>query len=310
MTKHLVVCIDTLITLPPLNFDYDLTEYPSTTPEDLPSRIKDATIVVTNTTPVTKKKNHLNRPEPPAHSVTAAKARNVIVSHVPAQSAASVSEHAFALYFALRRNILPLHALTLDGKTWAGDNMLHKHFAHPPRTNAEETLVVVGYGAIGKNVAAIGSALGMRVLVAERKGAGSVREGRTGFEECLKEGTVFVVVVPSSSDGSTKDMFARREFEVMNESAVIVNAGRGGAINESDLVEALKSKQIGGAATDVYENEPATKENCPLLDPMIPNLVLTPHIAWFSSSTIKNTVAMAKANLEAFAAGKPQNVVQ
>ena len=100
--------------------------------------------------------------------------------------------------------------------------------AHIIAARGSGVQVIQGYGAIGQNVAAIGAALGMRVLVAERKGAGSVREGRVGFEECLRSGTVFIVVVPSSSDGSTRDLFGRREFEVMNESAVIVNAGRGG----------------------------------------------------------------------------------
>lgn len=80
-------------------------------------------------------------------------------------------------------------------------------------------------------------------------------------------------------------------------------------MNERDLADALRNGKIGGAATDVFEHEPATKENCPLLDPSIPNLVLSPHLAWYASKTIKNTIATVKANLEAFAAGKPQNIV-
>ncbi|KAF2165460.1 hypothetical protein M409DRAFT_67285 [Zasmidium cellare ATCC 36951] len=319
MVKHTIVSLDTLLPSPPVSFDHELIEYPHTTPEQLPERIQNATIVLTSITPVTKeaienaRKLELiacNRTGTDHIALPTAAAHNIAITHVPAQSAASVAEHAFAMYFALRRQILPFHGLTLEGQTWKEDNMLHQRFERPPRTNDEETLVVVGYGAIGKEVERLGRALGMGVRVAERKGARAVRQGRVAFEEGLVLGTVFLVVVPSSVDGGTRDMFTGREFEVMDSSAVVVNCGRGGAINESDLAAALKNKQIGGAATDVYEHEPATRENCPLLDPTIPNLVLSPHIAWFSSKTIKNTVAVAKANLEAFAAGNPQNMVQ
>lgn len=78
----------------------------------------------------------------------------------------------------------------------------------------------------GKNVEKIGTALGMRVLIAERKGASHVRNGRVSFQSALSDGTLFIVVAPS--EPSTKDMFTSAELEVMNSSAMIVNVGRGG----------------------------------------------------------------------------------
>ena len=147
----------------------------------------------------------------------------------------------------------------------------------------------------------------MKVLVAERKGAAEVRDGRTAFEEAIKQGTVFIFNTPLDQD--TRDMISTPELEAMDPSALLVNVGRGGVINEAALAKALKDGQIAGAATDVFEQEPATKENCPLLDDSIPNLVLSPHVAWYSSRTIKGTVAMVKANIEGYVAGKPQNVV-
>lgn len=95
----------------------------------------------------------------------------------------------------------------------------------------------------------------------------------------------------------------------MDSTALVVNVARGGIVDERDLAQALRDGLIGGAATDVYEHEPATKENCPLLDPTIPNLVLTPHVAWFSSKTVKGTSDTVKKNLEGFVAGTPVNVV-
>lgn len=147
----------------------------------------------------------------------------------------------------------------------------------------------------------------MKVIVSERKDAIQCREGRVLFQDALRQGTVFVLVVPF--DASTKNMIGNDELKAMKKTALLVNVGRGGVVNEPALAEALKSREIAGAATDVFSTEPATKENSPLLDPTIPNILLTPHVAWFSSSTIKGTMRTVKANVEGWVAGRPQNVV-
>lgn len=151
------------------------------------------------------------------------------------------------------------------------------------------------------------TALGMNVLVAERKGSTATREGRTSFADVLKQCTVLILTCPL--DDSTRNMIDEPELCTMDNSALIINVARGGVINERALAAALKNHAIAGAATDVFEIEPATKENSPLLDPSIPNLVLTPHTAWVSSKTIKGTQKVIKENIEAYAAGRPQNVV-
>ena len=147
----------------------------------------------------------------------------------------------------------------------------------------------------------------MRVLIAERKGESEVREGRVSFDQAIKQGTTFILATPL--DDSTRDMISTPELEFMDPTALVINVGRGGVINEAALAQALRDGQIAGAATDVFEHEPATKENCPLLDPAIPNLIVTPHVAWYSSRTIKGTLETVKANIEGFVAGKPQNIV-
>lgn len=147
----------------------------------------------------------------------------------------------------------------------------------------------------------------MKILITERKGADQIRDGRTAFVDALTQGTVFMIVTPL--DANTQGMFSAPEFKSMDSSAVIVNVGRGGVVDETALAEALKNGEIGGAATDVFEHEPATKASSPLLDPGVPNLVVSPHIAWYSSKTATGTMATIKANLEGFVAGKPVNVV-
>jgi lactate dehydrogenase-like 2-hydroxyacid dehydrogenase len=148
----------------------------------------------------------------------------------------------------------------------------------------------------------------MKVLIAERKGADSVREGRTAFDEVLRQGTIFMIAAPL--DATTRDMIGASELATMDPTAVIINVGRGGIVDEQALAYALKKHELGGAGIDAFEHEPATRENCPLLEPEIPNLVLSPHIAWFSSKTIKGTLITQKANIEAFVAGKPINLVR
>jgi glycerate dehydrogenase len=147
----------------------------------------------------------------------------------------------------------------------------------------------------------------MTVLVCERKGASETREGRTPFEQATRQGTVFMVVTPLDKD--SRDMISTPELEAMDATSLLVNVGRGGVINEAALARALRDGRIAGAATDVFEHEPATKENCPLLDDSIPNLIVTPHIAWYSSRTVKGTMATMKANVEGFVGGMPQNLV-
>lgn len=159
----------------------------------------------------------------------------------------------------------------------------------------------------GRNIERIGKALDMTVLISERKGASEVRKGRTAFETALKQGTVFMIVTPL--DNETRDMISTAELKAMDTTSLVVNVGRGGVVNETALAKALKDGHIAGAASDVFEHEPATKDNCPLLDDSIPNLIVTPHMAWYSSRTVKGTLATLRANVEGFVAGKPQNLV-
>lgn len=160
---------------------------------------------------------------------------------------------------------------------------------------------------IGRNIERIGNALGMKVIISERKNATSIREGRTSFADAIRQATLFIVVVPR--DKETHNMISTAELEAMDDSAIIVNVGRGGVIDEAAVVQALRNGTIGGFATDVFAPEPATKDSSVLLDSTIPNLILSPHIAWYSSKTITGTIETVKKTIEGFVAGTPRNVV-
>jgi len=161
--------------------------------------------------------------------------------------------------------------------------------------------------SLGRNIERIGNALGMKVIIAERKNSTSIREGRTSFADAIRQATLFIVVVPR--DNETHNMISTAELEAMDDSAIIVNVGRGGVIDEAAVVQALRNGTIGGFATDVFAPEPATKDSSVLLDSTIPNLILSPHIAWYSSKTITGTIETVKKTIEGFVAGTPQNVV-
>ena len=153
--KHKIVALDRWIDLPPVNFEHEYTSYNGTSADELPQRISNATIVITAAQKVTRAgveaaphlqlvlctgtgTNHIDR--------DALRERGVTLCNVPAQNTDSVSEHAFALYFALRRRVMEVHQSTMDGE-WP--QVQYTKLGPPPRVNAEEVLVVIGYGALG-----------------------------------------------------------------------------------------------------------------------------------------------------------------
>ena len=156
--RHKIVAIDAWVKPPTFAFDCDITQYQNTSPAELPERIKDATILITSASRVPRVGIE-NAPKLQLIACNgtgtdhvdkdAARERGVAVCRVPAQNTDSVSEHAFALYYAIRRHVVEMHHIAMDGRTWSGSNVLHLKLGKPPRTNGEERLVVVGYGALG-----------------------------------------------------------------------------------------------------------------------------------------------------------------
>jgi phosphoglycerate dehydrogenase-like enzyme len=168
---------------------------------------------------------------------------------------------------------------------------------------------------LGKRIAYLAQALGMQVLVADRKSGSTSTSGdastpRTFFTEVLKRSTVLILCLPRTPE--SLNLISTPEFELMSKHAVLVNVARGGIVDESALIKALKDGQISGAATDVFQVEPAEgAKDSPLLseEARSLNLTLTPHVAWFGERTKKNLQRILKANVELWAAGTPQNVI-
>lgn len=161
----------------------------------------------------------------------------------------------------------------------------------------------------GKRVGELAKMLGMKLLIASRKGAQDCPAGRTPFEQVIKESTVLVLAVPRMKE--TLNLISTEEFLKMRHEVVIVNVSRGGIVDDRALVAALKDGVITGAASDVFEKEPAGVENTPLLEESAGglNLTVTPHLAWFAEMTQQITLRLLQDNLTAWCLGKPQNVI-
>jgi lactate dehydrogenase-like 2-hydroxyacid dehydrogenase len=174
---------------------------------------------------------------------------------------------------------------------------------------------------IGKRIADLGRALGMKVLVAARKTpdtpslggvlpAPSADSERMRFDDVLREATVLVLAVPRNQQ--TLNLLSTTEFEKMHPDAVLINIARGGIVDEAAVVQALKDKRIAGYATDVYDTEPINGPgDTPLLkeDAKDLNITMSPHLAWFSLRTLKNLGEILKETVEGWATGKEINVV-
>jgi glycerate dehydrogenase len=212
-----------------------------------------------------------------------------------------VPEHVLALVFALRRNLFSYVEDTRNG-VWNKSSQFC-FLTHPIRDIAGATLGIVGYGALGKSIGKRAEALGMKVLPFDVV----PQPGLVDFETILRESDIITLHVPLTPE--TKNMIGAKEFAKMKPTAILINTARGGLVDEAALAEALRKGTIAGAGFDVLTKEPPKESNI-LLDPTIPNLIVTPHVAWASQEAMQILADQLIDNIEAFVAGKPQNVVE
>ncbi|CAK7207312.1 hypothetical protein SEUCBS139899_010122 [Sporothrix eucalyptigena] len=241
--------------------------------------------------------------------LAAAAARGVRVLNCPGCNVDAVAEHALALFLACRRRLLPSSRALYSG-AWPQRGTLIRTAmtgqTHPPRACAAETVALIGYGAVGKRVATLFRALGMRVIVAARKGA-LPSDGRVPFQEALQTASAVVLCCPRTPE--TLGLLGEAEFATMQPDCVLVNVARGGVVDEQALLVALRSGIIGGAGVDVYGQEPAGPDSSPLLAADVAadlsiNLMATPHTAWVSAQTTDNNARVLQENIDGFILGE------
>ena len=229
--------------------------------------------------------------------LTAAQERGIAVCNVRSYCTASVAQHVWAMILSLTQHLSAYARLTVDG-TW-GTNEEYAVLAHPIRELSGRTLGIVGWGELGRAVAARAEAFGMRVIVCGRPGA-PLEPGRMEFTEFLRTADIVSLHCPSTA--ATRGMIGARELALMKQDALLINAARGALIDSYALAEALKAGRLGGAGIDVLPQEPPV-DGDPLLDPGIPNLIVTPHIAWAAREARQRCLDEMAANIEDFLRG-------
>lgn len=319
MPKLKVVFLDratipSQIILKPLSFDHQWVEYNFTAPEQVSERIEGADIVITNKV-VLNESNLAQAQQLKLIGVSATgvnnvdvgycKSNNIAVANVQGYATQSVPEHVIAMLFALKRNLVGYHQ-DIEAGEWQKDKQFC-FFTHPIQDVAGSTFGIMGSGSLGQATAILAKAIGMNVIFAERKGAKSCREGYLPFETVLQQADAISLHCPLTE--ATRNLISERELAMMKPSAVLINAGRGGLVDEQALVEALKNHEIAGAGMDVFTQEPADNSNPLLANSRLPNLLLTPHVAWGSDSSIQKLSDILMDNIDGFVAGKPQNLV-
>jgi glycerate dehydrogenase len=235
--------------------------------------------------------------------VAAARARGIAVCNLRDYCTDSVAQHVFAMLLALTRRIGEYDALVAGGH-WQEAGQFSV-FPYPIRELTGRVLGIVGHGALGGAVAKIARAFGMRVEIANRPG-GTPVAGRRDLDELLPGLDVLSLHCPLTE--ATRGLVSRERLTRMKPDAVLINTARGALIDTHALAQALKAGRLGGAGIDVLESEPPPPDH-PLLDPSIPNLILTPHIAWAAREARQRCLDELALNVESFLSGGRRNRV-
>ena len=288
-------------------------EHEATAPDQVVERLAAAEVAISNKVPL-RADTLQQLPQLRLIAISATGTNNVdleycrnhdiAVCNVSGYSTHSVAEHTFALLLALRRNLLAYQVDVAAG-AWqkSAHFALQNHVLHDLHGS---TLGIYGLGDIGHAVAHIAAAMGMHVLVSERKQASGLRDGRVPFERMLAEADVVTLHCPLTPE--TRNLIGTAELHLMKSSAILLNLARGGIVDETALARALHENRIAGAGLDVLGTEPPRNGN-PLLELAHPNCIVTPHVAWASQQAMTRLAEEIVLNIEAFYDGESRNRV-
>ena len=226
----------------------------------------------------------------------AARELGIAVCNVRGYCTASVAQHVWALILSLTQHLSGWHRLAVDG-SWARSEF--NELAYPIRELDGRTLGIIGWGELGRAVARAAEAFGMRVIVCNRPGAART-EGRVSLDELLATADVVSLHCPLTP--ATRGLIGARELARMKPDALLINTARGALIDGAALARALKEGRLGGAGIDVLPVEPPV-EGEPLMDRDIPNLIVTPHIAWAAFEARQRCLDEMAANIRDFIGG-------
>lgn len=224
---------------------------------------------------------------------------SIVVTNSRAMHGPAIADHAFAMLLTLTRNMREHAEMQRQGK-WDDAESDHR-----PIALHGKTMLVVGLGGIGEEVARRASAFGMRVIATRRTDAASpAYVEKVGKPEdllpMLPEADVVAICVPLTRE--TEKMFDAPAFSAMKEGAILINVGRGKVVDTPALLAALRSGKVGGACLDVTDPEPLPADH-PLWN--TPRVIITPHVSSDADLTDERVRLLIVENVRRFGAGEP-----
>ena len=294
--------------------------YAGTAAEDIAERIADAGAVVVNKVVLDK---HTLQQAPGLQLIClaatgtdnvdldAAREQGITVCNIREYCTPSVVQHVFALILTLTQR-LPEYRSRVQAGDWS-DSTSFCLVEPVTRELSGKTLGLIGLGALGSGVAGVARAFNMRVVAARlpwRSAASASSSGqsapRLALHELLPQADIVSLHCPLTED--TRHIIDGPALELMKRDALLINTARGGLVDYAALLESLKNDEIGGAGIDVLEQEPPDPQH-PLLTADLPNLIVTPHMAWGARESRQRALDQIVGNIMAFAAGEPRNQV-
>ena len=290
-----------------------VTVYDRTKPEETVARAADADIVLTNKV-IISREIMMQLPQLKyigvlatgynVVDIEAAHERSIIVTNVPAYSTESVAQMVFAHLLTVTNRTEHYALQNRQGRWTKNPDFCYWDFPHMEL--AGKTFGIVGLGNIGRRVAEIALAFGMRVKALTSKAANALPAGieKADLEELLAKSDVISLHCPLTD--TTRHLINYETLQQMKPSTILINTGRGPLVDDQAVASALAEGQLAAFCADVLTEEPPKADN-PLLSQ--PNAFITPHIAWATEEARSRLLQVAISNVEAFLNAKPQNVV-
>ncbi|EER45966.1 glycerate dehydrogenase [Actinobacillus minor NM305] len=295
--------------IPRPNFAHQWIEYDRTSADQTYERAKEADIIITSKVLLTRELL-AKLPKLKLIAITATGTNNVdmvaaqelgiVVKNVTGYSSVTVPEHVMGMIYALKHSLMSYHRDQIMTDRWATCGQFC-YVDYPVTDIRGSTLAIFGKGNTGSEVARLAQAVGMRVIFAEHKNAQVIREGYVPFEEAFKQADIVSLHCPLTEQ--TQHLVNAETLALMKPTAYLINTGRGPLVDEKALLEALENRQIAGAALDVLAKEPPELDDPLMLAAKrLPNLLITPHVAWASDSAVTTLVNKVTENMETFVA--------
>ncbi len=297
------------------NFDFpvEYTEYEQLSQQDFYTQVHDQDVIIISDLKVDEE-ILANNPELKLLALCSTgydhvnldllKSKNIKVCNIRGYAGDAVAEHAFILMMNLIKNFgAQLNAV--QNGSWSQGSVSF-YLASPIRELKGKTLVILGKGEIGTALASKAQAFGMNVIFSERKNAKNCREGYVTFDQAIEQADI--LSLHCTLNNETREMIDQNVLNKMKKDSILVNVGRGGLINNQDVVNALENNQIAGFGADVLDQEPPTKDHL-LLKTNHPNVMITAHIAWATDEAQDRLFYILEDNVNKNILGIEQNLV-